>query len=170
MHEQLEVAKCKKCGKIFGNFGNMLLLILNIELSYRNLLKIELSYRKPLHMGFYKNFTPNHQELGVNRLLILFTVFLVLNSLDTVTTFVGLTNGKATEINPFHTSLNMKGIDMQFVLIKNVVVPLIFCVFLYACLKVVTGHYKIPYYTILIGLTIFYLAVVINNLKVIYKL
>ena len=106
----------------------------------------------------------------MNKLLILFTVFLVLNGLDTVTTFIGLTNGKATEINPFHKSLNTEGIQTQFVLIKNLVVPLIFCVFLHACLKVVTGHYRIPYYTILMGLTIFYLAVVINNLKVIYKL
>ena len=121
-------------------------------------------------MGFYKNFTTNRQELGVNKLLVLFTVFLVLNGLDTVTTFIGLTNGKAIEINPFHKSLNMKGIGTQFVLIKNVIVPLIFCIFLYACLKVVTGHYRIPYYTLLMGLTIFYLAVVINNLKVIYKL
>jgi len=106
----------------------------------------------------------------VNRLLILFAVFLVLNILDTATTFVGLANGKATEINPFHKTLNSKGISPQFVLIKNVVVPLIFCVLLYACLKVVTGQYRIPYYTILIGLIIFYLAVVMNNLKVINKL
>lgn len=94
----------------------------------------------------------------------------MLNTMDTVTTYIGLANGKATEINPFHESLNTKGIGMQFVLTKNVVVPLIFCVLLYVCLKIVTGHYRIPYYTILIGLTIFYLAVVINNLKVIYKL
>ncbi|MCZ2809240.1 MAG: DUF5658 family protein [Candidatus Bathyarchaeota archaeon] len=106
----------------------------------------------------------------MNRLLILFTIFLGLNGLDTVTTFIGLSSGTATEMNPFHQSLTMKGIDLQFVLIKNVVVPLIFCVFLFACLKVVTGHYRIPYYTTLIGLSIFYLVVVINNLKVICKL
>jgi len=106
----------------------------------------------------------------VNKLLILFAVFLVLNSLDTVTTFIGLANGKATEINPFHKSLNSKGIRLQFVLIKNAVVPLIFCVLLYACFKFVTGQYRIPYYTIFIGLIIFYLTVVISNLKVIDKL
>jgi len=106
----------------------------------------------------------------VDKLLILFAVFLVLNVFDTVTTVVGLANGKATEINPFHKSLNSKGISLQFVLIKNVVVPLIFCVLLYACLKVVTGQYRIPYYTTLMGLIIFYLAVVMNNLKVINKL
>ena len=105
----------------------------------------------------------------MNKLLILFAVFLVLNSLDTVTTFIGLANGKATETNPFQKSLNLKGIRLQFVLIKNVV-PLIFCVLLYACLKVITGQYRIPYYTILIGLITFYLAVIINNLKVINKL
>ena len=105
----------------------------------------------------------------MNKLLILFAVFLVLNSLDTVTTFIGLANGKATETNPFHKSLNLKGIRLQFVLIK-IVVPLIFCVLLYACLKVITGQYRIPYYTILIGLITFYLAVIINNLKVINKL
>ena len=106
----------------------------------------------------------------MNRLLILSAVFLTLNILDTATTVVGLANGKATEINPFHKSLNSKGISLQFVLIKNVVVPLIFCVLLYSCLKVVTGQHRIPYYTILIGLIIFYLAVVMNNLKVINKL
>ena len=105
----------------------------------------------------------------MNKLLILFAVFFVLNSLDTVTTFIGLANGKATEINPFHKSLNSKGMRLQFVLIKNVV-PLIFCVLLYACLKFVTGQYRIPYYTILIGLIIFYLTVIVNNLRVINKL
>ena len=106
----------------------------------------------------------------MNKLLILFAVFLVLNSLDTVTTFIGLANGKATEINPFNKSLNSKGMRLQFVLIKNIVVPLIFCASLYACPKVVTGQYRIPYYTILVGLITFYLAVIINNLKVINKL
>lgn len=106
----------------------------------------------------------------MNKLLILFAVFLVLNSLDTVTTLIGLANGKAIEINPFHKSLNVKGTPLQFVLIKNVVVPLIFCASLYACLKVVTGQYRIPYYTILVGLITFYLVVIINNLKVIDKL
>ena len=106
----------------------------------------------------------------MNKLLILFAVFLVLNSLDTVTTLIGLANGKATETNPFHKSLNSKGTRLQFVLIKNIVVPLIFCASLYACLKVITGQYRIPYYTILIGLITFYLAVIINNLKVINKL
>jgi len=103
------------------------------------------------------------------RLLILFSIFLMLNIMDTVTTYIGLTNGKATEVNPFHKSLNTKGIRTQFVLVKNVVVPLIFCVFFYACLKVVTGYYRTPYYAILIGLIIYYLAVVINNVNVIYK-
>lgn len=106
----------------------------------------------------------------MNKLLILFAVFLVLNSLDTVTTLIGLANGKAIEINPFHKSLDFKGTRLQFVLIKNVVVPLIFCASLYACLKVVTGQYRIPYYTILVGLITFYLVVIINNLKVINKL
>ena len=106
----------------------------------------------------------------MNKLLILLAVFLVLNSLDTVTTFIGLATGKATEINPFHKSLNSKGINLQFVLIKNIVVPLIFCILLYSCLKIITGQYRIPYYTILIGLIVFYLAVVINNLKVMNKL
>ena len=106
----------------------------------------------------------------MNKLLILFAVFLVLNCLDTIITFIGLTNGKATEINPFHKSLNVKGTPLQFVLIKNIVVPLIFCASLYACLKVFTGQHRTPYYTILVGLITFYLAVIINNLKVINKL
>lgn len=106
----------------------------------------------------------------MKKLLILFMMFLVLNILDTITTFEGLTSGKAIEMNPFHTSLNVKGMDAQFVLMKNVIVPLIFCNLLIAYLKVVTGHYRIPYYAILMGLTVFYLAVVLNNLLVINKL
>lgn len=106
----------------------------------------------------------------MNRLLILFTMFLLLNSFDTVTTFMGLTSGKAVEINPIHESLNISGISFEFILMKNLVVPLVFCVSLYACLRVVTGRYRIPYYAILIGLIIYYLIVVINNLKVINEL
>ena len=136
----------------------------------RNLLEMEVFYRKRFHTSFYENFTTNLQALGVKKLLILFMMFLVLNILDTVTTFTGLTSGKAIEMNPFHKSLNVKGMDAQFVLMKNVVVPLIFCTLLHVCLKVVTGHYRLPYYAILVGLTVFYLAVVFNNLVVIYKL
>jgi hypothetical protein len=97
------------------------------------------------------------------KLLVLFSIFLMLNILDTVTTYVGLTSRKATEINPLQQNLNSEGISVQFVLIKNVVLPLILCVLSHTCLKRVTGHYRIPYYTILVAVIVYYCFVVGNN-------
>ena len=101
-----------------------------------------------------------------HKLLILFSIFLMLNTVDTVTTYIGLTSRKATEINPLHENLNSEGIPMQFVLIKNVVLPSILYILIHTCLKRVKGNHKIPYYTILLAIIIYYCFVVGNNLMV----
>ena len=101
-----------------------------------------------------------------HKLLILFSIFLMLNLMDTVTTYVGLTSRKATEINPFHENLNSEGISVQFVLIKNVALPIILCVLTHTCLQKVKGHYRFPYYAILIAVIVYYCFVVGNNLIV----
>jgi len=100
------------------------------------------------------------------KLLVLFSIFLILNILDAVTTYVGLTSRKATEINPLHQNLNTEGISGQFVLIKNIVLPSMLYILSYACLERVRGKYRIPYYAILIGVIICYCFVVGNNLIV----
>lgn len=86
--------------------------------------------------------------------------------MDTVTTYVGLTSRKATEVNPLHKNLNLEGISVEFVLIKNVVLPSLLYVLSVTCLERVTGRYRIPYYTILVALIVYYCFVVGNNLIV----
>jgi len=101
-----------------------------------------------------------------HKLLILFSIFLVLNIMDTVTTYMGLTSRNATEINPLHENLNSEGISAQFILIKNVVLPSMLCVLIHTCLERVKGHYRFPYYAILIAVIVYYCFVVGNNLIV----
>jgi len=100
------------------------------------------------------------------RLLFLFSIFLTLNIMDTVTTYIGLTSSKATEINPFHENLNSEGISIQFILIKNVVLPSMLYFLSHTCLERITGHYRIPYYAILVAVIVYYCFVVGNNLIV----
>jgi len=90
----------------------------------------------------------------------------MLNIMDTVTTYIGLTSRKATEINPLHENLNSEGISVQFVLIKNVVLPSILYVLSHTCLERVTGHHRVPYYAILVAVIVYYCFVVGNNLIV----
>ena len=101
-----------------------------------------------------------------HKLLILFSIFLMLNVTDTITTYMGLTSLKATEVNPLHENLNSEGISVQFVLIKNVVLPSILCVLSLTCLERVEGRYRIPYYAILVAVIVYYCFVVGNNLIV----
>jgi len=100
------------------------------------------------------------------KLLILFSIFLMLNLMDTITTYVGLTSRKAVEINPFQENLNAEGISVQFVLIKNVVLPFILFVLSYFCLERVRGNYRVPYYVILVAVIGYYCFVVGNNFLV----
>ena len=100
------------------------------------------------------------------KLLILFSIFLMLNTMDTVTTYIGLTSRKATEINSLHENLNSEGIPVQFVLIKNVVLPSILYILVHSCLERVTGNHRIPYYAILVAVIVYYCFVVGNNLVV----
>lgn len=90
----------------------------------------------------------------------------MLNITDVVTTYTGLTNRKATEINPLHENLNSEGISVQFVLIKNLALPLIFYVLCHTCLERVTGKHRIPYYAVLVAVIVYYCFVVGNNLMV----
>jgi len=100
------------------------------------------------------------------KLLILFSIFLTLNIMDTVTTYIGLASRKATEINSLHENLNSEGISVQFILIKNVVLPSILYALSHTCLERVTGNYRIPYYAILVVVIVCYCFVVGNNLIV----
>jgi len=86
--------------------------------------------------------------------------------MDTAMTYIGLASRKATEINPFHENLNLEGISVQFVLVKNVVLPLLLLALSHTCLKRVHGHYRIPYYAILVVIVVYYCFVVGNNLMV----
>jgi len=90
----------------------------------------------------------------------------MLNTMDTVTTYIGLTSRKATEINSLHANLNSEGIPVQFVLIKNVVLPSILYILVHSCLERVTGNHRIPYYAILVDVIVYYCFVVGNNLVV----
>lgn len=101
-----------------------------------------------------------------HRLLVLFSLLIMLIILDTVTTYVGLTSRKATEINPLHENLNSEGMSVQFILIKNVFLPSMLCVLSYICLERVKGYYRFPYYALLVFVIVYYCFVVGNNLAV----